>query len=669
MDGGQTSSNSAPAGNSSDFVCDPPSRARGLGDRLRRLEKIEREKTNVIAHDGQVRKLYKMLEDPSYASIVRWGDEGDSFVVLECEKFTKTILPKHFKHSNFASFVRQLNKYDFHKVRQNNEENGQSPYGQNAWEFKHPEFRANSKDSLDNIRRKAPAPRKPTQPADESAPTQQIDLLNQQIVAQQQQIQHLSDRYAQLTVDHQLMLQESMRVQKTVLNHENVIHQLMTYLLSVDARQRRDNKALAFQAQGGTGVSPSQVGGMDDAPSSPLQQASKLLSDMNSEMQFNMAAMDQTANDASKSATAPAAAPAMDASGRPAVVPVSRPATTAPPNAAAMAYPKMGSDLEQVVYPVGATNGIDPMYSEHVNNVPYPMPTKPDADSNDARRFQDNGNRKKTTNVDPGWVRSPHILLVEDDATCRQIGGKFLYSFNCVVDTAFDGLEAVNKMQAGSKYDLILMDIIMPNLDGVSACHLIRQFDRTPIIAMTSNIRSDDIQLYFQHGMDDVLPKPFTRKSLLGMLEKHLVHLKTMAPSLDVTPAAAAGTLAVQPSATQSIKEDNSSPGQSPGGSMTNWQSPGQFHGMAPVPQPMSAVPGQYVAAPGAPPGAYAVDQNGVQYPAPTVTVPSNGAPPRPQHRRQMSEMSSATENPNVKRQRMYSQNQPMMAVQAGRPG
>ena len=55
-------------------------------------------------------------------------------------------------------------------------------------------------------------------------------------------------------------------------------------------------------------------------------------------------------------------------------------------------------------------------------------------------------------------------------------------------------------MNAGSKYDLVLMDIIMPNLDGVSACHLIRQFDHTPIIAMTSNIRSDDISMYFQHG-------------------------------------------------------------------------------------------------------------------------------------------------------------------------
>ena len=79
-----------------------------------------------------------------------------------------------------------------------------------------------------------------------------------------------------------------------------------------------------------------------------------------------------------------------------------------------------------------------------------------------------------------------------------------------------DGLEAVNKMNSGAKYDLVLMDIIMPNLDGVSATHLIRQFDNTPIVAMTSNIRSDDISMYFQHGTTYSLSKS---RSLADMFQ------------------------------------------------------------------------------------------------------------------------------------------------------
>lgn len=88
----------------------------------------------------------------------------------------------------------------------------------------------------------------------------------------------------------------------------------------------------------------------------------------------------------------------------------------------------------------------------------------------------------------------------------------------------------------------------MPQLDGVSACHLIRQVDNTPIIAMTSNIRSDDIAMYFQNGMNDVLPKPFTKEGLLNMLEKHLDHLKKSSQNLD--PITIPGNI-------QSIKNDD----------------------------------------------------------------------------------------------------------------
>lgn len=158
-------------------------------------------------------------------------------------------------------------------------------------------------------------------------------------------------------------------------------------------------------------------------------------------------------------------------------------------------------------------------------------------------------------------------------------------------------------------------------------------------------------------GMDDVLPKPFTRKSLLDMLEKHLMHLKTV-------PATAMDPVSVTPmtthtSAAQSIKED-SSPGQSPAASMNNWQSPGQLQGMSPVHLNVQQVP-QYMQ-PMTPTGPF-IDQNGVQYAAPSAL---SQPPVRGQHRRQVSDMSSAPDAASyAKRQRMYHNTQ-MMPQMAG---
>jgi len=101
-----------------------------------------------------VKKLYRMLEDKSHCHVVSWGLSGETFVVHDPTEFARTILPRHFKHSNFASFVRQLNKYDFHKIKTNDE--GRS-YGEQAWEFQHPKFQFNRRDLLEEIKRKTPA--------------------------------------------------------------------------------------------------------------------------------------------------------------------------------------------------------------------------------------------------------------------------------------------------------------------------------------------------------------------------------------------------------------------------------------------------------------------------------------------------------------------------------
>ncbi|PHH81401.1 hypothetical protein CDD82_878 [Ophiocordyceps australis] len=62
-----------------------------------------------------VQKLRSFLEDPKNEDFIRWSEKGDSFIVIDEDEFAKTLIPELFKHNNYASFVRQLNMYGFHK--------------------------------------------------------------------------------------------------------------------------------------------------------------------------------------------------------------------------------------------------------------------------------------------------------------------------------------------------------------------------------------------------------------------------------------------------------------------------------------------------------------------------------------------------------------------------
>jgi len=100
-------------------------------------------------------------------------------------------------------------------------------------------------------------------------------------------------------------------------------------------------------------------------------------------------------------------------------------------------------------------------------------------------------------------------ILVVDDEKLLVKGIKFnLENEGYQVDAAYDGLEAVELARSG-KYDLIILDVMMPELDGLEACMRIREFSTIPIIMLTARGEDMDKIIGFEYGADDYITKPF----------------------------------------------------------------------------------------------------------------------------------------------------------------
>ena len=121
--------------------------------------------------------------------------------------------------------------------------------------------------------------------------------------------------------------------------------------------------------------------------------------------------------------------------------------------------------------------------------------------------------------------RAAHILVVDDNATNRMVAETLCEMFDCTSESATDGVEAVEAARTG-RFDLILMDIKMPRMDGVTATREIRALPgapgRVPIIALTANADPEDAAGYLRAGMNGVVEKPMKPENLLRALQENL---------------------------------------------------------------------------------------------------------------------------------------------------
>ncbi|NJO02707.1 MAG: PAS domain S-box protein, partial [Bacteroidia bacterium] len=126
--------------------------------------------------------------------------------------------------------------------------------------------------------------------------------------------------------------------------------------------------------------------------------------------------------------------------------------------------------------------------------------------------------------------QKPYILVVDDNAVNRKVASEILIKSGCVVDLAQSGQESIRILQekrhSGKMYDLIFMDIQMPDMDGVEATQRIRQLGipkLPPVVAMTAYSMREDREKFLNRGLDDYIPKPIKAQALINKVKEYVL--------------------------------------------------------------------------------------------------------------------------------------------------
>lgn len=126
------------------------------------------------------------------------------------------------------------------------------------------------------------------------------------------------------------------------------------------------------------------------------------------------------------------------------------------------------------------------------------------------------------------------LLIVDDEIKIREVLKEYAEFEGFLVDMAQDGMDAVKKCQE-NKFDLILMDVMMPKLDGFSASKKIRESQNIPIIILSARGEEYDKLFGFEIGIDDYVVKPFSPKEVMARVKAVLKRYEKLTENKELT--------------------------------------------------------------------------------------------------------------------------------------
>lgn len=140
---------------------------------------------------------------------------------------------------------------------------------------------------------------------------------------------------------------------------------------------------------------------------------------------------------------------------------------------------------------------------------------------------------------------SAHLLVAEDDRTHAEILRRYLESAGYRTTIVHDGRTALDRIRR-KRFDLVLLDVMMPELDGLGLCAILRRESTVPVLMLTARSSEDDLLLGLEQGADDYLTKPYRPRELLARI-RTLLRRVNQAPIRPADGNLRVGPIAVDP--------------------------------------------------------------------------------------------------------------------------